>query len=119
MKYLSSEWFTAANELLSPLEVGEPLVVRTIVAAEEPIEFNLILGEQTQLQAPADNAAEVSIEYSYETAAAIAKGETNIREAILAEKINLSGDTIQLANASKNLTTVAKTLAPLSEQTEY
>ena len=46
-------------------------------------------------------------------------GETNIREAILAEKINLGGDTIKLAEASKDLAKVAKALEPLSAKTVY
>lgn len=119
MQYLSPDWFNAANEALAVLELDKQLVVGTTVTSSESVAFNLSLGDSTRLDPTPSVEPQVSIEYSYETAVAISKGETNIREAILAEKINLGGDTIKLAEASKDLAKVAKALEPLSAKTVY
>lgn len=119
MKYLSTEWFEAANELLADQTSGEELIIETKVDAETPISFNLELGTPCKLDPKLETSAAVTIQYSYETAVAIAKGETNIREAILSGDIELSGETIKLAETSKDLARVAQLLSPLSKQTQY
>lgn len=128
VRYLSLAWIDAlSQEVANSSELGalansHRIAVTQVVTGgpEGDVTYHLRLGDGTATfgAGPADDA-DVCMEQSWDTAAAVATGQLNAQEAFLKGRIRLTGNQQKLIESQPVFAALDKVFAAVREQTEY
>jgi hypothetical protein len=127
-RYLSSEWFDAAQAAIDAAgaasgSLADPaIVVQHVVtgAGDGDVTYHLRHEDGTvRLQRGAAGDAAVVFTESYDTAAAIARGDLSAQTAFMAGRIRVRGDLSRLMEQSEAFRDIEGVLAGLRSETTY
>jgi putative sterol carrier protein len=126
VKYLSQEWIDEYNAALAKDDAvrgalkGKSAAIQMVVsdAPQGEVRYWLRIADGTASTGLGDaDGAEVTISQSYETAAAVARGELAGQKAFTQGKVRISGKMLKMMQLRGPLAQVQATLATLD--TEY
>lgn len=121
-RFLSPEWVSelgaaaAASESLRDAARGMRLTVRQVV---DGVEYRVGFGEDGVAVTPGTGAADVEVHQSYETAAAISRGELAPAEAFATGRLRLGGRPGLLAEHREALARLDDVFAGVRARTTY
>ncbi len=120
LRYLSPEWFAAANELLTALPAPEqPTIVGYSVTDGDDKVIWTLTADDTGLRLCPGESAPFCLAMDYPTAAAISAGSQSAQRAFLAGAIELIGDRTQIPAAAAAIGSADGALTSLRERTTY
>ncbi len=120
LRYLSQEWFEAANEALSSLNgPHEPVAVGYQVDQEATTHRWALQGDPSGFRMLPGGDAPVTLILAYPDAVAVSRGELSPQRAFLDGQIRLAGEPLVLQQAAGPLAAVQDVLAPLRDLTIY
>jgi|GEM_PF-5759246 len=119
MKYLSKEWFDAANKASKDLKpILNASIEVTINKDEKEIIYYVLLGpDNISYSQTNPNNIKMSFYTDWQTSTDIAKGELSSQKAFLENNLTISGETNLLNEYNKQLTQISDCLNELREIT--
>ena len=112
VKFLSDQWFAAANNALQDLDIGD---VELIVAhVSENKSHHLALSDGRAKLGSGTNEADVTLSQSSEVALAVREGSLSALTAIQQGLITVEGDVGRLISAAEALSAVDEVLSHLT-----
>ncbi len=120
IRYLSSEWLSAAHEAVKDLEpmpraVGVAYVVTG--TPEGDVSYTLVLGPDAVSVVTGTERAGVTLTLGWELALAVFKGEASAQRAFLDGSIRVGGDVQELVGNNDAMAAIDTELAHLRSQT--
>jgi len=120
MKYLSSEWIQAADDILNQTKpiCDAAIKVQVSKKTEANIKYYVTLGPE-KVNFTFTEPNNVKLEYStdWDTATAIAKGELSSQKAFLEESLTITGEVNLLDKYSKQIAEINDSLGQLRDNT--
>lgn len=127
--YLSPAWFEEVSaaarrsERLRPTAAGARVTIQQVVTGgpDGEVRYWVRLEDGAVEAGPGDAAerADATVTESYETAAAVSRGELEVEAALLAGRIRLSGDVGVLLRNQAALQAVGAAFAEVRDRTTY
>jgi hypothetical protein len=121
--FLSAEWMRDIEAAAPPLDPGVSFTLRQVVLGAPGGDMTCLVriagGRLTMLVAPDDGTSDVTIRLPYEVAVALARGLTNVHDAILDGAIKVRGDLDRLQQATATLGAVADAMGAVRARTAY
>ena len=109
VKFLSDDWFAAANKALEDINIGDvELTVANVWGNES---HHLALSEGRAKVGPGTNEADITLSQSSETAIAVREGSLSALTAIQQGLITVEGDVGLLISAAEALSAVDEVLS--------
>ena len=106
-----------------PLDPGVSFTLRQVVLGAPGGDMTCLVriagGRLTMLLAPGESTADVTVRLPYAVGVALARGVTNVHDAILDGAIKVSGDLDQLQQATAALGAVAEAMGAVRDRTTY
>ncbi len=132
VRYLSDSWFRAVNEAarsstaLQQVTAGAHLTLQQVVTGgpEGDVSYWLLIDDGTVEAVPGEGpqgerVPDVTVTQSYETAAAVNRGELSTQDAFLDGRIRLRGDIPVLVRHQNVLNGIGEAFSEVRRQTEY
>ena len=124
MRYLSDEWFEAADEAV---QVASPAPAQLIIDQhiDDELTWRVTMGTDSSIRRlaslPADDrdAADATFRQSRRTAAAIARGETDAHQAFLLGDVRFEGDIDSVIERREALDWLHAALEPVMARTSW
>lgn len=123
MIFLSADWIAGMDRAARSLSVATDVVIEQVVR-EVPgrgeVCYHVALSAAGgRVYAGPATAPDVRLTTDYETAVALARGETNAQESLARGRIRIGGDINALVARGDALSSLADAFAGVREQTEY
>ncbi len=112
MKFLSDDWFAAANKALQDLDIGD--VQLTVAHVLDDTSHHIALSGGKASVGPGTNEADVTLRQASEVAAAVREGSLSALTAIQQGLITVEGDVGCLISAAEALAAVDEALSHLA-----
>lgn len=125
MRYLSDEWFAAADAAVQSAAHAAPtgpVVIDQYVTDDEPLTWRVHIdtgNASIRVMQQPDDGAHASFRQSRATAIAVATGARDAHQAFLLGEIEFEGDIDVLVERRPALDWLAETLAPVLAQTDF
>ena len=123
MRYLSPDWVAAANRAVAPIAVdGLEAVVQHVVTGGPGGDCRYYIdvrGGRGAVVAGETDAPTLTFTEDYETAAAVARGDTSAQAAFMAGRIRIGGDLSKLGTAAEAMAALDSALGSIRDDTEY
>lgn len=124
MRYLSEEWLAAAADAVrdaSPAPSGPLIVDQRVDHDGTSLCWRTTFGPESSIVAvdAADGTADVVFRQSFETARAVAQGETDAHQAFLLGAIRFEGSIDALITHRDSFEWLEQTLAPVMASTTW
>lgn len=121
--FLSAEWMRDIEAAAPPLDPTVTFTLGQVVLGAPDGDVHCLIhvagGRLTVLVAPDGSTSDVTVRLPYEVAVALARGITNVHDAILEGAIKVRGDLERLQQATTTLGAVAEAMAAVRERTSY